>query len=443
MQIIKRGWKYIAVFVLAMLVMLGMLMLSAMIPRSALKANMIESAEYLCEGELFGTLAENVEGSRIDRYADSILLAIAYQYSEEHPLTSVMWSAYYYTGYQNENENLLDAVTQDYEPNQQYLRYWHGSNAIVRPLLTALSLREIYVLNGVLLILLTILLLFLLLKNRAFVPAIGVTAGLILTAVWYVPLSLEYTWTYLLMLLMSIVGVKLALKGKQSRLGFLFLVGGMVTNYLDFLTTETLTLLVPLLLILWVDRQRKAAQTFPTLLKRAGKPVLAWGCGYVGMWVMKWVTASVVLGENVLPYVSGHIEERLGGDIGIGLWRYITGAVIGNISCLFPLEYGVAGKIAGAALLLVVAYTGYVYHKKQICREQILLYALVGLVPYVRYMVLHNHSYLHFFFTYRAQLATVLAVVLILEELTDWRWLERANAGKGRTGAVNRHALQK
>lgn len=443
MQIIKRGWKYIAVFAIAMLVMLGMLMFSAMIPRAALKANMIESAEYLCEGELFGTLTENVEGSRIDRYADSILLAIAYQYSEEHPLTSVMWSAYYYTEYQNENENLLDAVTQDCEPNQQYLRYWHGSNAIVRPLLTALSLREIYVLNGVLLVLLTILLLFLLLKNRAFVPAIGVTAGLILTAAWYVPFSLEYTWTYLLTLLLSMVGVRLALKEKRSLLGIFFMLGGMLTNYLDFLTTETLTLLVPLLLILWFDRQKEAAQTSRRLFRDAGGAALAWGCGYVGMWVMKWVTASVVLGENVLPYVSGHIEERLGGDIGIGLWRYITGAVIRNISCLFPLEYGVAGKIAGAALLLVVAYTGYVYHKKQICREQILLYALVGLVPYVRYMVLHNHSYLHFFFTYRAQLATVLAVALILEELTDWRWLERANAGKGRTGAVNRHALQK
>lgn len=443
MQALKRGWKYIAVFVIALMVMLGMLVLAAKIPRSAIRANVRESAEYLCRGELFGTVAEGVEGSKIDRYADSILLAIAYQYSDRQPLTSVMWSSYYFTEYQNENDNLLDAVTYDYEPNQQYLRYWHGSNAIVRPLLTVFELREIYVLNAVLLAILAVLLLVLLVRNRAFAPAIGVAAGLVLTAVWYVPRSLEYTWTYLLMLLMSIVAVKLALKGKQNRLGFLFLVGGMVTNYLDFLTTETLTLLVPLLLILWFDRQKKAAQTFPTLLKRAGKPVLAWGCGYVGMWVMKWVTASVVLGENVLPYVSGHIEERLGGDIGVSLWRYITGAVTRNIGCLFPFEYGVAGKIAGAALLLAVIYVAYVYHRKQICKEWILLYAFVGLVPYVRYIVLHNHSYLHFFFTYRAQMATVLAVVLILEELTEWRWVERAKTGKRRSGAVNRHALPK
>lgn len=430
MQAVKRGWKYIAVFLITLAALTGALLLSAMIPRSAIRENVQESAEYLCEGELFGTLVDGVESSKIDRYADSILLAIAYQYDAEHPLTSVMWSSYYYTDYQNENENLLHAVTQEYEPNQQYLRYWHGSNAIVRPLLILFNIQEIYVLNGIVLAVLVTGLLVMLLKNRAYVPAIGVAAGLVSTAVWYVPFSLEYTWTYLWMLLLSMVGFKLALSGRWKLLGFFFMIGGMLTNYVDFLTTETLTLLVPLLLILWVDRRRNTGATYPRLFQNAGKAVLAWGFGYVGMWVMKWVMASVVLGENVMPYVSEHIEERLGGDIGVGLWRYITGAVTNNVRCLFPFEYGVLGGIVGFALLLWTTYIAYVYHKKYICKECVLLYVLVGLVPYIRYIVLHNHSYLHFFFTYRAQMATVLAVVLLLEELTDWRWLLRADAGK-------------
>ena len=50
-----------------------------------------------------------------------------------------------------------------------------------------------------------------------------------------------------------------------------------------------------------------------------------------------------------------------------------------------------------------------------------ILFGVLGLVPYVRYLVLHNHAWLHCFFTYRAQLATVLAVVMILEEMTDWK----------------------
>lgn len=430
MQVVKWVWRYIAAFLITLAALTGALVLSAMIPRSAIRTNVRESAEYLCEGELFGTLVDGVESSKIDRYADSILLAIAYQYDAEHPLTSVMWSSYYYTDYQNENVNLLHAVTQEYEPNQQYVRYWHGSNAIVRPLLLLFNIQEIYVLHGIALAVLVTGLLVMLLKNRAFVPAIGVAAGLVSTAVWYVPFSLEYTWTYLLMLLLSMVGLKLALSGRWKPLGFFFMIGGMLTNYMDFLTTETLTLLVPLLLILWVDRRGNTGKTYPRLFQNAGKAALAWGFGYVGTWVMKWVMASVVLGENVMPYVSEHIEERLGGDIGVGLPRYITGAVINNVRCLFPFEYGVLGGIVGFALLLWMTYIAYVYHKKRICKECVLLYVLVGLVPYIRYIVLHNHSCLHFFFTYRAQMATVLAVVLLMEELTDCRWLLRADAGK-------------
>lgn len=422
--------KYISVFLITVALLTGLLVLAAEIPQSAIKENMQESAEFLCEGELFGMMVEGAGSSKIDRYADSILLAIAWQYDSSHPLRSVMESSYYYTPYQNENDNLLDAVTGGYEPNQQYLRYWHGSNVIVRPLLTFFSIRQIYVLNGVILAFLVLWLMAVLLKNRAYAPAFGVAAGLALTAVWFVPLSLEYTWVCLLMLLLSVIGVKLAFRGKWNRMGIFFLVGGMVTNYLDFLTTETLTLSVPLLLMLWADMYRKESVSLRHGIKNAGKAALAWGFGYVGMWVTKWVLASLVLQENVMPYVSEHIGERIGGDIGIGSLQYIFGAVWNNIRCLFPLDYGAGGVFAGMVLVLLAAYVGYVYHRKHVCKDRILLYALIGLLPYIRYIVLHNHSYLHCFFTYRAQMATILAVVLILEELTDWRWLSHENGRK-------------
>lgn len=116
--------KYIAVFITTVA--------AALIPRDAIRNNMTESAEFLKDGELFGEKIKGVDGSKIDRYADSILLGIAYQYDSGHPLESVMKSAYYYTEYQNENVNLYDAVTGGYEANQQYMRYWHGSIAVVR-----------------------------------------------------------------------------------------------------------------------------------------------------------------------------------------------------------------------------------------------------------------------------------------------------------------------
>lgn len=406
--------KMCAVFMAAVIFLTGLLVLSAQIPQNDIRENVLESARYLCDGPLFGTVVDGVEGSRIDRYADSILLGIAWQYDSHSPLESVMGSYYYHTDYQNENQNLLEAVTQGKPANQQYLRYWHGSIALVRPMLTVFSLKEIYLCNGLVLAALAIWLLGLLLRKKALVPALGIGLGLILTSSWFVPLSLEYTWVYLLMLAVTIAAAKLAFAGKWQHMGMLFLLSGILTNFLDFLTTETLTLLLPLLTVLWIGRERPK-------YKLAGGSILAWGLGYAAMWMTKWLLAALVLGENVLPYVAGHVSQRLGGDLGLPLWQYLTGAILRNLGCLFPLEYGTFGILAALALVIFGSYVGYVYQKKSVRWDRVALFGALGLVPYVRYMVLHNHAWLHCFFTYRAQLATVLAVVMILEELTDWK----------------------
>lgn len=421
MQSMRHSLKYIAVFLSAVILLTGALVLSAGIPRAALRENMLDSAEFLAEGPLFGNAVEGVHSSRIDRYADSIVLAIAWQYDARQPLRSVMLSSYYHTRYQNENQNLLEAVTEDLPANQQYLRYWHGSNAILRPLLTVLSLKQIYLLNAAVLAALVLWLLAVLCREGMYVPAFGIGLGLVMTASWFVPLSLEYTWTFLLMLTGSLAAVKLARAGLWQHMGIFFLLSGMLTSYLDFLTTETLTLLVPLLLVLRIGR-RKA--------DFAARAVLAWGCGYVGMWVSKWILAALVLQENVLPYVAEHVGERISGDLGLNLWQALTGAVLRNVNCLFPLEYGTAGVLVFAGLAVFAAYLGYVYQKKKIAWGRIALFGALGLIPYVRYLMLHNHAWLHCFFTYRAQLSTVLAAVLMLEELTDWRLPVHGTAGK-------------
>jgi len=142
------------------------------------------------------------------------------------------------------------------------------------------------------------------------------------------------------------------------------------------------------------------------------------------MWVTKWILASLVFGGNVLPYVTGHVRQR----IGSGGLQLMLSAVVRNVKCLFPLEYGTVGMMAATGLLLMLIYVGYVYHKDRINKSWILLLFVIGAVPYVRYLVLSNHAYLHCFFTYRAQMATVVAIVMILDELTEWRWLTYGTA---------------
>ena len=409
--------KYIAVFIMTVAVAAALLVAAALIPRDAIRNNMTESAEFLRDGELFGEKIKGVDGSKIDRYADSILLGIAYQYDSGHPLESVMKSAYYYTEYQNENVNLYDAVTGGYEANQQYMRYWHGSIAVVRPLMMFFNIQQIYIINAVIIAGLTAWLMVILIRNKAYLPAVAAACGLVLTSSWYVPMSLEYTWTYIIMLFASCIGTFRAFKGNMRDTGLFFMITGMITSYMDFLTTETLTLLIPLLLIIWIDIRNEGHADVKKILKS----VLFWSIGYIGMWLMKWGLAAVILRENVMSYITGHVRERLGGDIGIAPWRYYVGAVTRNIRHLFPWEYGPAGIAGGVFIILGAIYTGYVYKRKNINKCNIYIYLILAIIPYIRYIVLHNHSYVHSFFTYRAQMATIMAVVLIVGETAGFR----------------------
>ena len=407
----------VSVFIATAVLLTAALVLTALIPREAVEPRFRESAEYLCEGELFGEAFEGISSSRIDRYADSILLGIAWQYDSAKPLRSVLESAYYHRRTQNENENLREAVEKGLPANQQYLRYWHGSAGIVRLLMTFLSLPQIYVWHGILLALLAVGLLVRLLRRKAWVPAAGLTAGLIGAACWLVPLSLEYTWVFLILLVQLHVLLLRSFPKDWFRRGLFFLVSGMVTNYLDFLTCETLTLLAPLLFLLWQDHQEgKEIASWMTL----GKTALAWLAGYAGMFLLKWGLAALAMGENVLPYVMSHIEERTVGTVGMSFIEELFSAPVRNLLNLFPVNYDTFGALAAIALLVIAAYFGYVYHRKNFSRAMIGRYAVIGALPYIRYLALANHSYLHAFFTFRAQLATLMAIVLILGEWTGW-----------------------
>lgn len=427
---VKGILRYVTVFFVVLLVLLLGLVAVACIPKSAIEKNVQESAEYFVREDIFHEAIEGVKGSTLDRYADTILVAIAYQYDEENPLDSVMWSSYYHDDMKNENDNLMKAVTEGLKPNQQYLRYWHGSNTILRPLLTVFSIKEIYVVMAVLLGVLIALLIGILIKKKALSLAVCFGISLVMTSVWFVPFSLEYVWNFVTMLLIAIVGVFFGYRDKWTHMGVLFMIGGMVTNYMDFLSTETITFTVPLLLLLWIRDSEKNDWTLKQSVMFSGKVAALWGIGYIGMWVSKWIISSIVLGENVMPYVTEHIGERLGGDIGLGPLEYISGAVGRNLSCVFPFEYGVIGAFSGIALIVFAFYVGYVHYGKKEDKKLAWVYLIVALIPYVRYVILHNHAYLHYFFTYRAQVATILAILLILELLTDRRWFFRGKRKK-------------
>ncbi|MCQ2417601.1 MAG: hypothetical protein MJ071_07295 [Oscillospiraceae bacterium] len=414
---IKTISIYTAVFAAAVFLCTLLLVLSAMIPRQAIKENMQRSSEYLAGCDLFTRINDNINGSVIDHYADTILLEIAYAYDSEHPLKSVMWAKYYPSFLKSEVHGLMGEIDGTYTPFQQYLRYWHGSTVIVQCMHLFTDLPGMYICNAILMVLLTAILLFVLFRYNEKAIAFGTILSLCAVGIWFVPLSLEYTWTILIMLIVSILAVFLEKKNKAAALPFLFFISGIVTNYMDFLTTETLSMLMPLLYIIALRHKRRTISKKDCL--DYAKYALLWSIGYVGMWLMKWGIAAVVLRENTIPYVSQHIAERLGGQVdNLSPPGFLAGALYRNIKCLFPLGYGKIGFLVG--LLLITGIIAAFFRKKE-GRDRLYIGCLflIAFVPYVRFLILHNHAYLHYFFTYRAQAAAVFAVYLILMESVD------------------------
>lgn len=425
-SIISRlPWRETIAFVIVACFMVLGLVAAAKIPREKIIDNLTESAELYRRNDRFFWVIDGVWGSCIDWYADAVLLDMAYYYDDKKPLKSVMISEYYHNNHKTINESFHETVLYDKNPNKEYIRYWHGSLSIVRPMLKWFSVKTIYMINGVLLLMLFLIFSVLMIKRKLYLLLIGIVLGLISVDVWFVPESLEYTWNFLLLPVCTAITVIVSEKGRSSWYGVMFLCFGMLTNYFDFLTTETITFTIPVLVLLYIEK-RRGAESSP--VKLTFKTAVNWGIGYAGAWILKWLLASIVLGENVMPYVTGHISERIGGvdeSITVGPIAFLAGAITRNLKCLFPFGYGTVGMLAGVLVVLLFSYMAFVYRGRDIDRKRVLLYLTIGLIPYFRYLVLHNHAYKHFFFTYRAQAGTILALFLILNELKVWDTFRR------------------
>ena len=367
-----------------------------------------------------------VNSSQNHLYADAITLNIAYHLSDGSPLESVMW-ARYYTGDGDVNTSFRTSVKNDLNGETQYLRYWHGSSAVVRFLHIFFNIRQIYWLHAIIIAGLVTALIFLLLRKRLLAEAAAFALSMVMVSVWFVPFCLEYTWTFLCMLVSSAIGIRLAVNGKRSLMYYLFLITGIVTVYLDFLSTETITLVVPLLLILRVwEKREDDAYGCREQWNFSLKSSFLWAAGYIGMWVSKWIIAAAVLHENVMPYVESHISERIGGaDPAGSLAGYILGAVMRNIKCLLPFDYGMAGSIVLLILIFIFIVLPVVTDKVTIRnnpdKKRIALYLIIGVIPILRFAVLHNHSWYHRCFTYRALAGTLFALCCAAAEIIEWK----------------------
>lgn len=422
MILMKSILKYIAVFLAVVMFCTVALSSVAMIPRNLIQKNLEKSAEYLTAHDTHFRryLVPGVASSMVDEVADANLLNIAYFLDPTHPLQSAMrCDCYYIRGH--ENDMFRDAVMGDILPNEQYFRYWHGSLIFIRPLLMLLNIQQIYWFHSVVLAVLMVCLLVLLFRHDFQKESLALILSMIAISLWTVPMCLEFTWMFLLMFIVSIVAVLLALKEEYSCFGLLFFITGMITIFLDFFTTETLTVLIPLLLTLRIRKRQGKTKSGKFILKCC----VLWGIGYVTMWAAKWGLASLVLKTNVISSIHSNVDEHLASAGYSTQLSYLLSILQKNLFCLFPVSIGFLGAImiflAIFFFIFLPICQNRIVLKKEILWSAVGYYTALGVIPYIRFVAIPHHSWYHYFFTYRAQAASVMAFCFIVLELLEYK----------------------
>ena len=425
---VKKILKYVLVFVVSVVVLFLVMVGSEFISQDAMRDQVESSIGVLCEKDAVFTYWKGMPAGNMDRYADSVSLGIAWQSDSEHPFEAAMWCSYYVdrffvTRYHHANYDLRRAFVQNLEGNNEYLRYWHGNVPVIRFFHLFTNIRGMYIILGLVMAALFLSLLVLLWRYGLKSVAIGFIISGFMVSLWFVPFVLEYVWMFLVAFSASIIALIWGRKDKWNRMGALFLVTGIVANYLDFLTTETITFLLPLLILVALrSKSESKAPILPVV-----RDCVLWGIGYLGMWIMKWVIASAILGINVMPYVTKNIALRLGtsqmeeGNILSTLGRNLIG--------LIPTTFGKIGIIVSVFLFLAWLCVIIVYKKSGIRKDYVILYIALGMIPFIRYVVMTEHSFVHFTFTYRALMASILSMCLITCEVFDFSVFRRKAYG--------------
>lgn len=395
-----------------------LLVLTSLIPNGKIKANMVGSAEKYNGADPFYQSAGR--NSVTDNYADVILLNVLWNIKSDDPIVSSLDTKYYDgddgVTDRGENYGLFSTVFEDTPPNTDYSRYWHGSVIFIRPLMLLGDVRVVKLAGIIFALLFLIIDCIMLIKRRQSFAAAALVISFLAVQMYNIRLSLEYMPTVLICLGMLPFFVSLEKKGAVT-LSVLSVICGTMTAFFDFLTTETLTLLIPLITIMMMRKNEGRFEGFKRELATSAKCGVSWACAYLCTFLVKWTAASIVTGENKFTAAISSAEVRVNGEAEeLSPVMQMILAPLANISAMFGGYERVSPANVIAGLFITAAISAGVFlifrrGEKGSGKGFAWLMLVLGLVPYLRYIVLNNHSYLHEFFTYRAQAASVLALM--------------------------------
>jgi len=209
-----------------------------------------------------------------------------------------------------------------------------------------------------------------------------------------IALSFQYsTMFYIFNLGIILVLSKNELLRKNNNYLYLFLIIGMLTCCFDFLTYPLTGCVLPLIVYLLLNYKKTFIENMKIIILSG----LFWRLGYGGMWISKWGLGSLILRKNLLESAIDGIMFRTSSSDANFIGRF--GVIMENYSHFKFLFFK-----CFLILMIYIFIRWFVLKMIRLERKNAIKYIpvlLLGLLPFVWYIVLNNHSDIHSWFTYR------------------------------------------
>lgn len=401
-EIMKKISKLLLILFLGIIGGTFLLLLVNVLPNERMQRHISESTSVMEEEGDYPMLMDGYISSRLDNFTDSIMLVTATNKEDTNFVDRTV--NMYRVNYEDKrpSEVLVDygKGNPDYTVSG-YPRYWHGYQLALKPLLLIFNYQEIRYINMCLQILLIAFVVAIMWKKdmKLYILPYLVTICSLMPA--SVALSLQFSAVFYLtnisIILLLVWFESIQVTG--NTLSF-FLSIGMMTSYFDLLTYPLVTCGIPLIVYFILKKEHSIQSDILETVQYG----IIWAIGYGGMWAGKWIIGSILLRKNIINDALAAIFNRTSSeDYGR------KEAILKNMSAMFetPIKYIFLLLI----LILVISLIIRMVKDKKIYLKNF-HYVIIAAIPFAWYMVLVNHSCVHFWFTYR-ELAIFIFAILV------------------------------
>ena len=413
----KTAYKGIILFVLLVLIGVFLLAASLFLPKGVIHNNVYFSVDTFNNEMDLPRSIPDYPMSMLDNNTDAWMLLIADYHASDGSLADQLFLGQYAVYDENKSglvgmDSIGSLQAEEVLRVGEYPRYWHGWLFPLRLSLCLFNYSGIRMMNVVILTVLfaiTVMSIERTKQRETLIPFLISFAILM-------PAALPLCMAYMISTCIALIASALILQYRERidaligiRLYFMLI--GAITAYSEFLQFPLITLGFPLVFLLAV---RGKAQSSKRDIMDTFLCVFAWGCGYFGMWAAKWLLASLFTSRNVIKDATHQISIRFSstGDGQTNMTISRLDAVIRNLEVLNRrpvILMLLSSTVFYTIRLICLQVLPEPNEKKTIAIQRIAPFLLLSLLPFVWILLLANHSYIHFHFTYRVFSVTVFA----------------------------------